>query len=508
MRTFRIETDRPEQIGRGHVEPVDYGGGSSFVDDLGTLGAALTARWRLVAALVAGAMLLGLAYVWVATPVYTSTAEVLIDPRQRAVFEQEIVQSGMGQSSLGADTFLLDSQVDVIRSQSILHKLVADMDLTRHSEFATSERGPLGSLIQFVLRGPRALQAPQRDPEQAAIRTLLEDLDVYRRGNTYVLAVAMKSADPQLSADIANALTELYMSETNSYTRQRISDVEAQLGGRLAELREAALDSQRKVEAYRAEHGLLSAERLTVVEQQLRDLNQQLSLVATQTNSARARWEEVSKLRGQPVGRLLSSGALNSPLLNALREQHAALSAREASLAATLMARHPSLQAVRDSMAAIRADIQHEVERLVSQHQVELDVAVANEETIRSQLVTLEAATAATNQANVELSDLSRQAETDAALYQQFLARSKDAREQVNLPSETVRVISRAYAEPRPTWPRPALVLAAALVVGLGAGICLALALHLFGTPPQRTRQVPTQAAAAPRSLLGGGRRG
>lgn len=495
MRTFRIENDTPVTIMSRPVEPVSYGG-STFIDDINTLVRAMTSRWRLVAACAVGALALGFAYVWVATPVYTSTAEVLIDPRQSAIFEREIVQSGMGQSSLGADTFLLDSQVDVMRSRSILHKLSAELDLVNHPEFRSSP-GLVASLVQFVLRGPRSLAAPARAPQEAVIETLGEELEIYRRGNTYVLAVEMKSADPELSAAIANTLAQLYMDETNDYTRQRISDVEDQLGSRIAELRVAALESQRRVEAYRAGHGLLSAERLTVVEQQLRDLNQQLSLVATQTNAARARWDEVSKLEGQPVDRLLASGALGSPLLNALSEQHSSLTAREAALSATLMPRHPSLQAVRDSRAAVRADIEREVARLVSQHRVEMDVAIANEQTIRAQIVDLEAATAATNQAGVELLDLERQAEADAAIYQQFLARSKDAREQVNLPSETVRVISPAYAEVRPTWPKPALVLPAALVVGLAGGVCLALMLHLFGQGTAARRPVPG-------SLLGG----
>lgn len=491
MRNIRFELDehRARRV-RPPVEQVDHGG-PDFISDMRTLWDALMARRMMVAVCAAGALLLGMAYVWMATPTYTSTAEVLIDPRQRAVFEQEIIQSGMGQSSLGADTFLLDSQVEVILSQSILRRLIDDLDLVNDPDLGAGGGG-LGKLVQFVLRGPRA-NVQAMSPEDRVMETLLENLEVWRKGNTYVLAVSMKSENPVTSAVIANALTELYMQEINSYTRAKITDVEELLGGRLAELRETALSSMSRVEAYRAEHGLLSAERMTVVEQQLRDLNQQLSLVATATNAARARWEEVAKLNGQPVEALLGSGALDSPLLNTLREQYSSLSAREASLSATLGTRHPSLQAVRDSKASVRADMNREVARLVSQHRVEYDVAVANEETIRSQIAALETAMASSNQASVTLRDLEREAESDAAIYQQFLTRSKDAREQVNVPSEAVRVISRAHPEFKPTWPKPILVLAAGLVVGLGGGICLALLLHLFGASPRR-------AVAAPRS--------
>lgn len=502
MRNFRLDRDDTPAVTT--VEMIDYGrpreSAPAFVSDVKTIWAAVSARWRLVAACVLGAMLLAVAYIWIVPPSYEATAEVLIDPRRRAVFEQEIVQSGMGQSSLGADTFLLDSQVDVMMSQSVLRQLVARLDLANDPDLGIGTGGGgfgLGSLARLILRGPRAASMPGMSEEDRMMETLRRSLDVYRKGNTYVLGVTMKSPNPVTSAAVANALSEIYINEIGAYTRSQITDVEEQLGGRLEELRAAATESQRRVEAYRAEHGLLSAERLTVVEQQLRDLNQQLSLVATTTNAARSRWEEVAKLRGQPLERILASGALDSPHLDSLRQQYSALTSREASLSATLMPRHPSLQAVRDSKAAVQADISREVERVAARHQVEFDVAVANEQSIRAQIVELEAAAALSNEATVGLKELEREAAADAAIYEQFLVRSKDAREQVNLPNDAARVISQARPDFKPSWPSPFLLLPAALIVGLGAGLCLALGLHLFGGAPGRVAARPAQRSMA-----------
>lgn len=506
MRNFRLDRDGAPALER--VEMIDYGGTAraaseapGFVSDVRVLWEAISQRLRLVVLCTIGALALAMAYIWIVPPIYESTAEVLIDPRRRAVFEQEIVPSGMGQSSLGADTFLLDSQVDVMMSQSALRRLIRDLDLVNDPDFGggrSSGGFGLGSIVKLILRGPRAASMPGLSDEDQILRGLQDDLEVRRKGNTYLLSVTMPSPNPITSAAIANRLTEIYIEEIESYTRSQISDVEEQLGGRLAELRDAALESQRRVEAYRAEHGLLSAERLTVVEQQLRDLNQQLSLVTTTANAARARWDEVAKLRGQPVDRVLASGALDSLHLDSLRQQYSSLVSREASLSATLMPRHPALQAVRDSRSAVQADISREVERLVSRYQVEYDVAAANEQSIRGQIGRLEAAAAVSNQATVGLRELERQATSDAAIYEQFLVRSKDAREQVNLPSDAVRVISIAHPDFKPSWPSPMLLLPAALILGLGFGLCLALTLHLFAPAAKQAKAKPVR-----RSLLG-----
>lgn len=508
MRNFRLDREMAPAAGR--VEMIDYGAqrenSPAFVSDIRTIWTALTARWLLVAACTIGAVFMALAYIWVVPPTYEATAEVLIDPRRRAVFDREIVQSGMGQSSLGADTFLLDSQVDVMLSQSVLRQVIARLDLANDPDLGTEAGGErpslgIGSLVRFIVRGPRAASIPAMSSEDRLLATLRESLEVYRKGNTYVLGVTMESPNPVTSAAVANALSEVYISELGDLTRSQITDVEEQLGGRLEELRDAATESQRRVEAYRTEHGLLSAERLTIVEQQLRDLNQQLSIVATTTNAARSRWEEVSKLRGQRLDHVLASGALDSPHLDSLRQQYSSLASREASLSATLMPRHPSLQAVRDSKMAVQADISREVDRIAARYRVELDVAASNEQSIRAQITQLEAAAALTNQATVGLRELERQAASDAAIYEQFLVKSKDAREQVNLPSDVARVISQARPDYKPTWPAPILLLPAALIVGLGAGLCLALGLHLFaGAPAARAR------AETRRPILGAAR--
>lgn len=505
MRRFRLDRDdiRPPE----KVELIDYRGFETterseapFVSDVRVVWSAVSTRARLVAACTIGALFLALAYIWIVPPVYEATADVLIDPRRRAVFDQEIVPGGMGQSSLGADTFLLDSQVNVMTSQPILRQLITELNLLDDPDaVASSSSSIFRDFARLLLRGPRAASTAGLSDEDKALRALQEDVEVYRKGNTYVLGVTVKSKDPIQAADIANKLTELYIADLSRNTRSQISEVEEQLGGRLEELREAALASQRKVEEYRAQNGLLSAERVTVVEQQLRDLNQQLSVVSTTASAAKSRWEEVSRMRGQPVERVLAAGSLDSPHLDSLRQQYSSLTSREASLSATLMPRHPSLQALRDSKSTVQADIKREVDRLIARYQVEHDVAAANERAIRQQIAQLEAATVATNQASVELRDLERQAASDAAIYEQFLVRSKDAREQVNLPNDVARVISQASPDFTPSWPKPFLLLGAALVVGLGLGLCLALAMQLFGGAGRATSDKPSSG-----SLLGG----
>lgn len=476
---------------------------STLAGDLTFAWTALLARRKLIAACVIAAVLCAVGYIWTTPPLYTASAQILIDPRKREIVKQEIVPSGLGTSSLGADTFLLDSQIEVMLSQGVLRSLIERQRLATEGEFASSEGnavvGAIKSVLKLILRGPQASRVPQMSAVDRVLKALDKRLSIRREGNTYMISVSMTAEDPVKAADIANALTQIYIEESIATSRQRVEQAETLLSGRLAELRSAAVAAQQKVETFRAENGLIAADKIPIVEQELRDLNQQLTVAAANTSRALARWNEVSKLKKLPFEQALSAGSIQSNLLATLQDRYAAVAAQEASLATSLKARHPNMIAVRDSKEALKREISLELARLVSRSKVEHDVAVANEAAIRSRLATAKSATVETNQAAITLKELEQDAQAAMAIYQEFLSRSKDAREQISLPSDSVRIVSTAYPPTRPSWPTEPLLLAFAVFIGVVGGVALAALLHLLKGPP---RSVPAYRIPESRRLV------
>src|SRR6185437_588610 len=83
-------------------------------------------------------------------------------------------------------------------------------------------------------------------------------------------------------------------------------------------------------------------------------------------------------------------------------------------------------------------------------------------------------------------------------LYDSFAQRAAQAREQVDLPTTTIRVISPAEPSPQPSDPRPALVLGTAFGVGLALGVGLAWLLHLLFVRRRVRVAAPLEPAPAP----------
>jgi len=475
-------------------------GQSTFGTDLkfafGVLGAHRVSILLTIVVFVVGA----LGYIWITPPLYSADAQILIDPRKRDIVKQEIVQSGLGSSSLGADTFLLDSQVEVIKSQTVLRKLIETQKLDVDEEFTGSlGRGTghwISGILKLIVRGPQAAGVPEMSAVDRVLKALEKRLYVNREGNTYVINIRMTSRDPAKAAKLANTLAQIYIDQSVAASRLRVEEAVSLLSGRLEQLRNTALEAEQKVETYRAENGLLATDKSAIFEQELRDFTQQLTLAGANTSRAEARWDDVRRLRDQPLERLAAKGSLQSSLLTTLQDRYAAVVAQEASLASSLMRRHPNLTAVRDAKTAIEREIKMELTRLISRAKAEFEVARANEDGLRTRVAVAKAEAAQKNQAAVTLRELEQEAQSAGAIYQEFLNRSKDAREQVSIPSDTVRIVSQAFAPSRPSWPVEPLLLGFAIFLGLIFGVVIAFVLHVL-TDPLRHSQDGAEALAA-----------
>ncbi|MEQ1576566.1 MAG: Wzz/FepE/Etk N-terminal domain-containing protein, partial [Hyphomicrobium sp.] len=71
--------------------------------------AILSRNWKRIALSALAGLALALLYLAVATPIYSATSTVLIDPRSRKIVSDDVVQGG-----LGSDLVLVESQVPII----------------------------------------------------------------------------------------------------------------------------------------------------------------------------------------------------------------------------------------------------------------------------------------------------------------------------------------------------------------------------------------------------------
>ena len=427
-----------------------------------------------------------LAFIWLTPPLYSARAELLIDPRQKRTIENEVSPTGLGSSAVGADTLLLDSQIAVMRSQAVIARLIREDGLVQDPEFAGVDRTSLlarvKSLAKGVVYGPQSQHWNTLSDFDRANANLRERLSVERQRNTYVIAITMLSESPQKAARIANRVADIYIEQSNSTAANSTMEAADSLYARLAELSENAREAARRVEDYRREHGLIGVQNVLVVEQQLRNLNEQLSVSRGREKEAQA---VLNQAEAAGAFGLADTGAvgdvLQSQVMTELQTGYAAVEATEAELAASLLPNHPRLIELRERKNALKQSIDNEFARILARLRVDYEAASENTLSLLAEVESLQQRLAESNESSVELQELQRQADASQNVYQSFLTRSKEAAEQIGIPNSTATIISEAYPATRPAYPVVKLILPAAAVLGLMLGIAVVWLRHLLG---------------------------
>jgi succinoglycan biosynthesis transport protein ExoP len=453
-------------------------------------------RWVLIG--IGAALFLNLAAELTFTPRYRAVTQILIGPVDLRGVDKSVMPPAQ---TADANVIEVESETRVLTSDKVLHRVVETERLLTDPEFYSNNGSRIGTIVSLLEAtvGLKSKPAPTNDGAFGAVRQLQRDVTARRTERTYVVDLTVETSDGVKSARLANAIVQAYFAEQSAAHSEAARRVTESLTSRLTELRERVRHAEEEVERYKAEQGIVGANGRLVDEQQLTELNNQLTSAQAHTAEARARYEQVQRLQGRGADRGSTSEAVQSNTVGLLREQYAAVAQREANLTAELGPQHPYVVESRAQVRNAQRLITEEVGRVADATHSEYERALANEEALANNLHALKQRAMATGLAFVKLRELEREVDASRAVYESFLGRASETREQERLDTVNVRVLSDAQAPLERSWPpRRLILLLAALGAGLLGGVGLAYAAEQIGrkSRPNAQANPPTARAA------------
>ncbi|RWF66933.1 succinoglycan biosynthesis protein exop [Mesorhizobium sp. M4B.F.Ca.ET.190.01.1.1] len=403
---------------------------------------------------------------------YEATAELIVDPRDLKLTDRDLTQNVVASDATLA---IVENQVRVLTSGTVLNKVVDKLNLTNDPEFNGQGSGGLGvmSMIRSILSRHDAGAADEGRRRALAVGNLAESLSVERGGKTFVISVGATTQNGEKSALIANTMTDVFLQtfgQIQSDTAGRATD---ELTARLDELRKGVEAAERKVEDYRATHDLVDAQGHLISDDQMLKLNEQLSVARARTLELNARAASARSLSVNSVLNGTLPEEINSNTMGELRAQYAALKQEADRAAVRLGPRHPELQALSAQLAGARDRIAAELQRIASSLQVDLKRSVQLEQDLASRLAQAKVQSGDVNNALVSLRELEREAAAKRSVYEAFLLRAKETGEQKDINTANINVISKAFAPLEAKGPSRAMLALAGLLLGFAAGVGL-----------------------------------
>ncbi|MEO1660038.1 MAG: polysaccharide biosynthesis tyrosine autokinase [Pseudomonadota bacterium] len=417
------------------------------------------------------------------TPLYNATAQIMVNTSEKNVINIAGVMGG-----LGADTSVIDTEVKVIESTTLLRKVAIKYSLIEAPEFNPYIREQKASLLDGVRDLLGLKKKEVADPFDGLSEEEIQSLqlektidilsgrvNVSRVGTTFILIVQVTSETPDMAATLANGIAEQYRTNQLDQKLEATKVATNWLSQNVEELEREVLQKQRRVEEYRASSGLLEAAGTRLTEQNLAFLESDRSQIRSDLIKARSKLENVENTIAAGGDVTSLAEVLDSRVIADLKIQRAAILRRQADLQVELGFRHPDMIRIRSEVADIEAQIDTEIDRIVDRLRSAVSI-VERQLTEKTKQINASKLELTRNNANtVELDALERDARTSEELYEEFLSRFKETRPQNEITEADARLLSRARTPRSPSSPNTILNLLVGIILGglIGGGLAL-----------------------------------
>ncbi|MGE4324355.1 MAG: GumC family protein [Sphingobium sp.] len=424
-------------------------------------------------------MLAGVIFILLSTPDYRATASV------------EVEDIPAGAAGAGATTrpvasgdidSMMQTQVEVLRSRALAEDVARDLALVGAPTFFK------GMNVRRPMQGAGSLTQRQVETE-AVVRLLRDNLQVSLPGRSRIMTISFQSADPVLSARIANSYADNLIRA--DLKRGFESGVQARrfLLGELDAARRDLERAERDLATYAARAGAIGAadagdepsDNSEVVEDgaslsaRLAQLNAFRAQAIADRISAQKRWEAARLTSVDTLPEVLGNGAMQQLLVQRAEARAAVVEERQFRKDA-----HPQMREARARLAALDDQAQQMANTLRASLKERYDVAQRGEKQLEAEIAALEQRARVERGRGVQIGILERSAGTYRALHDSLLQRYRDMASQAGFQAGRIQALDRAAVPTRPSSPNIGSTMLLASLGGLVLGLLLVAGRHIF----------------------------
>lgn len=397
---------------------------------------------------------------------YEAIARVLVNPQDSNALGLDPMDALAG-NGLSND-IVQQTQVRVLQSDPLAWDVVKQLRLDQRKDFAGELATAPGEAIE-------RMPVPQKVLLLSAFHAVLR---VEAVPKTELIEVRFRARDPQLAADVANALTHAYIERTFRTRYEATVQASDWLSKQLEDLKKNVEASQQRFTEYQKKSGIIGTDEThSVFIVQLDELNKQMAAVEADRILREARYRIAAS--GNPE--LIADVAPTSTLA-ILRAQQADLKNQYAQLTAKYGSAYPRVEQVGTQLRQVEGSITTQIKEIRDRFEEEYQAALKTEHMLNAELEKHKEEAYRMNDAGIQFAILKRDFDSSRDLYEGLMKKLKEAGIVAGLHSTNVDVIDPAEAPIKPAEPRVLLNVAVGLLLGAFSGVGLAFLLENLDT--------------------------
>jgi capsular exopolysaccharide synthesis family protein len=357
-----------------------------------------------------------------------------------------------------ADETFIGTQIQVLEGVSLAERTIQQVGLAKDPKSVEAIKQSGGWFSSRLTSSPDGL-----------VGSFRHSLHVQKVRDSHVVNVSFESADPNLSAKVANSLADNYIEynfrQKYDATRQASGWMEQQLD----ELKAKVEQSQQALVDYERQNAIISiSDKESVVEQRMADLSRDLTIAQSDRLQKESVYELVRSNESQVAF------VAQNDLLQHLEEKHADLKSQYVDTLQQSGPKHPKAERLQSQVDEIQSLIEGERKRIVERIRNDYMAALGRERLLAAAVAQEKSEVGALNQLLIQHSLLKRESDTNQQLYDNLLQRLKDATVSAGLRATNIHVIDPAKPPKSPVRPQKPLNILIGLMVGLVLGLVLA----------------------------------
>lgn len=424
----------------------------------------IRANLVIISIIIASALALAIIATMLQTPLYTAATTMQINDQSAQILgKQDDISQDPVVSAADTERFL-QTQVDILKSRALIERVSQKLRLVGNTKFyeAMAMRQPSGNLNRSEL-------------EDFTLGALDRARDVALPRNSRLVTVSFTSAQPELAARMANTMATEFIQanlqrrfESSAYARDFIS-------GQLTEARAKLELSERELNAYAREAGLIRDRSVSTNAEQGRSGSSVTTASLLQINTA-ANQAETARIAAQQRWQLIANGdplnspdVLSNPAISSLLTERARVQSELQKQRANHLEDYPAVAQLRAQVGVIDNQLQSVARSIRASVKQQFDAAVETEQGLKRQVTQLKGSSLEEQDRLVQYNLLAREADTNRTVYEGLLQRYKELNAAAGISASNISIIDPAMPPIRPSSPNLLRNIVLALLGGIVA---------------------------------------
>lgn len=387
------------------------------------------------------------------TPIYEATVRLDIEADTLQIQSLNDIFRQMP-----ADETFIGTQIQVLEGLSLAERTIQHVGLANDPKW-----------VDAIQQSGRWFPSKSSTSPDGLIGSFRHNLHVQKVRDSHVVNVSFESADPNLSAKVANSLADDYIEynfrQKYDATRQASGWMEQQLD----ELKAKVEQSQQALVDYERQNAIINiSDKESVVEQKMADLSHDLTIAQSDRLQKESVYELVRSNESQVAF------VAQNELLQHLEEKGADLKSQYVDALEQSGPKHPKVERLQSQVTEIQSLIEGERKRIVERIRNDYMGAIGREKLLAGAVAQQKIEVGALNQLLIQHNLLKREFETNQQLYDNLLQRLKDATVSAGLRATNIHVIDPAKPPKSAIRPQKLFNILTGLAAGLVLGLVLA----------------------------------